>query len=102
MTNPTKLAPEKKTLKTFKPLGDRVLILQHTGEEKTESGIIIPDGAKEKPLIGFVVALGTKVTEESLELNDVVYFGMYAGNDIKFNETTYLSVDTSDILGVLK
>ena len=108
MTNEPKDKVEDATkLKTFRPLGDRVLVLQHESKETktTIIGYVEPDSVKkdkEKPLIGFVVALGTKVTEESIELNDVVYFGRYAGNDIQFNETMYLSLDTGDLLGVLK
>lgn len=65
----------------IQPLADRVLIKPTPAEEKTLSGIIIPDSAKEKPLRGTVLAAGkgTKDEEMVVKENDVVMFGKYAG-----------------------
>ena len=70
---------------TIKPLADRVLIKPTPAEEKTLSGIIIPDSAKEKPLRGTVLAVGngTKDEEMVVKENDIVMFGKYAGTEIE-------------------
>ena len=65
----------------FKPLGKRVLVERLEEETKTSSGIIIPDNAKEKPLMGVVRALGAKVSEECqcVKEGDTIVFGKYKG-----------------------
>ena len=70
---------------SIKPLADRVLVLPAAAEEKTVSGIIIPDTAKEKPLKGSVVAVGcgTKDEEMIVKAGDTVLYGKYAGTDRK-------------------
>ena len=69
----------------IKPLADRVLIKPTPAEERTLSGIIIPDSAKEKPLRGTVLAAGngTKDEEMVVKVNDEVMFGKYAGTEIE-------------------
>ena len=69
----------------IKPLADRVLIKPATAEEKTASGIIIPDSAKEKPLKGEVIAVGngTKDEEMVVKKGDVVLYGKYAGTELE-------------------
>ncbi|WP_305251932.1 co-chaperone GroES, partial [uncultured Muribaculum sp.] len=71
----------------IQPLADRVLIKPTPAEEKTLSGIIIPDSAKEKPLRGTVLAAGkgTKDEEMVVKENDVVMFGKYAGTEIELD-----------------
>lgn len=87
----------------FKPNEDRVLVVPAPAEEKTASGIIIPDTAKEKPQKGTIVAAGPGKTDEPMFVKegDVVLYGQYAGNEIKINGETYLIMRNSDIFGVL-
>lgn len=87
----------------FKPLGERVLVQRVEEENKTASGIIIPDNAKEKPSQGIVKAVSAKVAEEGLVvLDDRVVFGKYAGTEISIDGTTYLVLETKEIFGILK
>lgn len=68
-----------------KPLSDRVLVLRNPAEEKTASGLIIPDTAKEKPLAGKVVLVGPGTSEVKMEVKagDQVLYGKYAGQEIQ-------------------
>jgi len=86
----------------FKPLADRVLVEPAPAEQKTASGIIIPDNAKEKPLKGKVVAIGEGKKDEpmTLRLGDEVLFGQYSGTEIKIDGSSYLIMRESDIYGV--
>ena len=86
------------------PLADRVLIKPTPAEEKTLSGIIIPDSAKEKPLRGTVLAAGkgTKDEEMVVKENDVVMFGKYAGTEIELDGEKLLIMRQSDILAIIK
>jgi chaperonin GroES len=88
---------------SIKPLADRVLIKPADAEEKTASGIIIPDSAKEKPLKGEVIAVGkgTKDEEMVLKEGDKVLFGKYAGTEIELNDTKYLIMRQSDVLAII-
>ncbi len=86
----------------FKPLGERVLVERLEEESKTSSGIIIPDNAKEKPLMGKVKAISTKVAEEkTLKDGDTIVFGKYSGTEIKLDNVEYIVLESKDILGVL-
>jgi chaperonin GroES len=87
----------------IKPLADRVLIKPTAAEEKTVSGIIIPDTAKEKPLKGEVVAVGggTKDEEMVLKAGDQVLYGKYAGTEIELDSVKYLIMRQSDVLAIL-
>jgi len=87
----------------IKPLADRVLIKPAAAEEKTVSGIIIPDTAKEKPLKGDVVAVGggTKDEEMVLKTGDQVLYGKYAGTEIELDSDKYLIMRQSDVLAIL-
>ncbi|MCT4562225.1 MAG: co-chaperone GroES [Crocinitomicaceae bacterium] len=86
----------------FKPLADRVLIEAAPAEQKTASGIIIPDTAKEKPLRGTVVAVGPGKKDEpmSVKTGDSVLYGQYSGTEIKIDGSTYLIMRESDIYGI--
>ncbi|MEZ3523621.1 co-chaperone GroES [Muribaculum sp. NM65_B17] len=88
----------------IQPLADRVLIKPTPAEEKTLSGIIIPDSAKEKPLRGTVLAAGkgTKDEEMVVKENDVVMFGKYAGTEIELDGEKLLIMRQSDILAIVK
>ncbi|MES2800790.1 MAG: co-chaperone GroES [Bacteroidota bacterium] len=86
----------------FKPLADRVLIEPVPVEQKTASGIIIPDTAKEKPLQGKVVAAGKGKTDEpmTVKVGDIVLYGQYSGTEIKIEGKDYLIMRESDIYGI--
>ncbi len=89
-------------MSTLQPLADRVLIEPTPAEEKTASGIIIPDTAKEKPLKGTVVAVGNGKKDEPMTVKkgDSVLYGQYSGTEIKLDGTTYLIMKEADIYGV--
>ena len=86
-----------------KPLADRVLVKPAEAEEKTASGIIIPDSAKEKPLKGEIIAAGkgTKDEEMVLKPGDHVLYGKYAGTEIELEGTKYLIMRQSDVLTII-
>ena len=92
----------------LKPLGDRVVIELVESEEKTASGIVLPDSAKEKPQEGKVVAVGTgRVLENgervALEVSegDRIIFSKYAGTEVKYEGNEYLILRESDILAII-
>lgn len=92
-----------------RPLNDRIIVKRVEEEEKTKSGIIIPDTAKEKPQEGEVVAVGNgKILENGqkipmeVKVGDRVIFGKYAGNEIKIDGEEYLIMREEDILGILE
>ena len=84
----------------IKPLADRVLVKPAAAEEKTASGIIIPDSAKEKPLKGKVVAVGEGTKDEKmiLEEGDEVLYGKYAGTELELDGEKFLIMRQSDVL----
>lgn len=87
----------------IKPLADRVLVEPADAEEKTASGIIIPDTAKEKPQRGKVVAVGTGKKDEPMTVKegDQVLYGKYAGTEITVEGKEYLIMRESDIFAVI-
>lgn len=92
----------------IKPLYDRVVVRRSEAETTTESGIIIPDKAAEKPAQGVVVAVGSgAVTSEgqirplAVKEQDKVLFGQYAGSKIKVDDEELLVMKESDILAVI-
>ncbi|MBN1949822.1 MAG: co-chaperone GroES [Bacteroidales bacterium] len=87
----------------IKPLDDRVLVEPQAAEEKTASGIIIPDSAKEKPQSGKVVAVGpgTKDVTMGVKIGDTVLYGKYAGTELSLGGKDYLIMRQSDILAVV-
>ena len=88
---------------SFKPLADRVLVEPAPAEEKTASGIIIPDTAKEKPLKGKVIAAGNGKKDEPMTVKegDEVIYGQYSGTEIKLDGKDYLIMKEADIYGIL-
>ena len=86
----------------FKPLADRVLIEPVAVEQKTASGIIIPETAKEKPLKGKIMAAGEGKVDEpmTVKVGDEVLYGQYSGTEIKLDGTTYLIMREADIYGI--
>ncbi len=87
----------------FKPLADRVLIEPAAAETKTDSGIYIPDSAKEKPQQGTVIAVGkgTKDHEMTVQANDTVLYGKFSGTELKLDGKDYLIMREDEILGIL-
>ena len=92
----------------LRPLGDRVIIKVVEREEKTASGILLPDTAKEKPQEGEVVAVGIGKVYESgqrvapeVAVGDRVIFAKYAGSEVKLNGETYLILSERAVLAVL-
>ncbi len=93
----------------FRPLHDRVVIRRLEQEERTKSGIIIPDTAKEKPQEGEVIAVGPGARNEKGEIvaldvkaGDRVLFGKWSGTEVKIDGEEYLIMKESDIMGVLE
>ena len=87
----------------FKPLADRVLVEPSAAEEKTSSGIIIPDTAKEKPQKGKIISVGNGTKDEKLtvKVGDTVLYGKYSGTEIYIEGTDYLIMKESDIFGIV-
>ena len=87
----------------IKPLADRVLVKPAAAEEKTISGIIIPDSAKEKPLKAEVLAVGkgTKDEEMVVTVGDTVLYCKYAGTELEWEGEKYLIMRQSDILAII-
>ena len=93
----------------LRPLADRVIVKQSEAEEKTASGIVLPDSAKEKPTKGKVIAVGPgklddkgKPMEVGVRVGDSVYYGKYAGTDVEVEGQKYVILRENDILGVLE
>ncbi len=92
----------------LKPLADRVVIKPAVAEEKTKGGIILPDTAKEKPVIGEVVAVGPgKVADDGkkispeVKVGDKVLYGKYSGTDVTVEGEEYLIMRESDIFAIV-
>ena len=87
----------------IKPLADRVLVKPAEAEEKTSSGIIIPDTAKEKPMEGEVIAVGCGKKDEpmTVKVGDKVLYGKYSGTEITYEGEKYLIMRESDIYAVI-
>jgi chaperonin GroES len=91
-----------------KPLGDRVVVKPMSSEEKTKGGIILPDTAKEKPVIGEIVAVGAgkrtddgKLIPMDVKVGDKVLYGKYSGTEVSIDNTEYLIMRENDIFGIL-
>ena len=92
----------------FRPLHDRVVVKRIEAEDKTASGIIIPDTAKEKPSEGEVIAVGPGGRDEAgrvipidVKAGDRVVFGKWSGTEVKIDGAELLIMKESDIMGVL-
>ncbi len=93
----------------FKPLFDKVLVERIEAEEKTAGGIIIPDTAKEKPMSGKIIAVGSGSRNEkgdivpmTVKIGDTVLFGKWSGNEVKIEGKDYLVIKESDIIGIFE
>jgi chaperonin GroES len=92
----------------IKPLSDRVVIKAIEKDIKSSGGIIIPDTAKEKPMLGEIVAIGPgKLSDDGkrikleVKVKDKVLYGKYSGTEIKFDDKDYLILNESDILAII-
>ncbi len=93
----------------IKPLHDRVLVKRIEKDNKTKSGIIIPDTAKEKPQEGEVIAVGAgrrdddgKVHPLDVKKGDKVLFGKYSGTEVKIDDQEYIILREDEILGIIE
>lgn len=88
---------------SIKPLADRVLVEPAAAEEKTATGIIIPDTAKEKPQKGSVIAVGSGKKDEpmTVKVGDQILYGKYAGTEITVDGKDYLIMRESDIFAII-
>lgn len=88
----------------IQPLGDRVVLQRKPAQEKTKSGIILPDSAKEKPQEAVVVAVGTgkssngKLVPIQVKEGDVVIYSKYGGTELKLGEEEYIIVSENDVI----
>ena len=92
----------------LKPLADRIVVQQAAAEEKTASGILLPDAAKEKPTKGKVISVGDgKLADNGkrhaipLKAGDEVYYGKWSGTEVEVDGTKFVILKESDVLGVL-
>lgn len=92
----------------LKPLADRILVKPSPAEEKTASGIIIPDTAKEKPMQGEIVAVGKgrvsddgKLIPLELKVGDKVLYGKYSGTEVTVDGDEYLIMRESDVYAII-
>ena len=93
----------------YKPLGDRLLLKVKKAEEKTKSGIVLPDSAKEKPQEGEVVAVGPGQRDKEgkripmeVSAGDSVLYSKYSGTEVKIDSQDYLIIKESDILAIIE
>jgi chaperonin GroES len=93
----------------IKPLHDRIAIKPIAQEDKTAGGIIIPDTAKEKPMKGEIVAVGSGSRNDSgniipleLKIGDIVLFGKWGGTEVKINGHDLVIMKESDVLAIVK
>ncbi|MBI3364519.1 MAG: co-chaperone GroES [Ignavibacteriae bacterium] len=93
---------------TIHPLGDRVVIKPSPADEKTKGGIILPDTAKEKPVVGEIVAIGMgkksdegKLIPLELKVGDKVLYGKYSGTEVALDGQEYLIMRETDIFAVV-
>ncbi|MBK6506986.1 MAG: co-chaperone GroES [Ignavibacteria bacterium] len=91
-----------------KPLSDRIIVKPAEAEEKTASGLIIPDTAKEKPMKGEIVAVGKgKITDDGkeikleLKVGDKVLYGKYSGTEVTIDGEEYLIMRESDVYAII-
>jgi chaperonin GroES len=92
----------------FRPLHDRAVVRRIEAEDKTKGGIIIPDTAKENPVEGEIVAVGSGTRDERGNLNppdvkvgDRILFGKWSGTEIKFDGEDLLIMKETDVMGVI-
>ena len=94
---------------TIKPLGERVVIKMLESEETTQSGIVLPGSAKEKPQVAEVVSVGPggyddkgREIKMEVKVGDKVLISKYAGTEVKIDKAEYTILKQSDILAVVE
>jgi chaperonin GroES len=98
----------RRDIMNIKPLGERVVVKVLESEERTKSGIVLPDTAKEKPQMGKVLAVGSGRTLENgqkipleVKAGDKVLFAKYAGTEVKLDGEEYMVLKENDILAII-
>jgi chaperonin GroES len=93
----------------LKPLADRVIVKPSEAQEKTKSGIYLPDAAREKPTLGKIIAVGPGKLDEKgrrmeigLRTGDTVYYGKYSGTEVEVEGEKLVILRETDVLGVLE
>ncbi len=93
----------------FRPLHDRVLVRRLEEDERSTGGIIIPDTAKEKPMQGEVLAVGTgartnkgEITPLVVKKGDLILFGKWSGSEVKIDDEELVIMKESDIMGIIE
>lgn len=93
----------------FRPLHDRILVKRIQSEEKTAGGLYIPDNAKEKPMEGLVIAVGTGKRQDDgslvvpdVKVGETVLFGRYSGSEIKIDGKEHIVMREDDLLGIIE
>ena len=93
----------------YRPLGDRLLVRPKESEEKTKSGIVLPDSAKEKPQEGSVIATGDGARDENgkkipmeVKKGNVVLYSKYAGTEVKIDGIEHLIIKENDVLAIVE
>ena len=92
----------------YKPLGDRLLVKPKESEEKTKSGIVLPDSAKEKPQEGLVISTGEGGRDDKgiripmdVKVGDTVLYSKYAGTEVKIDSIEHLIIRENDVLAII-
>lgn len=96
--------------KKIRPLHDRIVVKRCESDEKlSQGGIVIPDSAKEKPMKGDVIAVGTgkaldngQTRPLAVKIGDKVIFGKYSGSEIKLDDEEYVIMREDDIMGIIE
>jgi len=106
---PRRFNLKEKSVASFRPLQDRVLVKRVKEDEKTKGGIIIPDTAQEKPQEGEVIAVGPGARDEDgerikmdVEVGDRILFGKWSGTEVKIDGDELLIMKESDIMGIIE
>nr|WP_276938701.1 co-chaperone GroES [Helcococcus sueciensis] len=86
----------------IRPIGKRLVLKTIKKEEKTFSGILMPDSAVEKPVYAEVIAVSKEIEDENIKVGDRVIFTKYKGTEIKDGDEEYILIDIEDVLGVVE
>ena len=95
---------------SLQPLDDRIVVRPSEAEEKTASGLVIPDTAKEKPQEGEVLAVGpgryddagSKRVPMDVKVGDIVLYSKYGGTEVKYTGEEYLVLSARDVLAIIE
>lgn len=86
----------------IRPIGERLVLKAIKKEEKTSSGILMPDSAVEKPVYAEVVAISKEIEDKNIKVNDKVVYTKYKGTSIKDGDEEYILIDLENVLGVIE